>query len=189
VCTRPLQAQTADNSRADYKRQFYVFVSGGVVSGVKLDLDPAIPVPSFNSWQIGGAAEWFQFKGLAIGGELAEAPRVTRAKPITYTYQTRSGAEATNTIAAGGVAFIGSFNVAYHFKGLPAGESFVPFATAGVSMIGREGYGLVEGTNYGGGISLWSSRRGVRLEYRKYVLAESPPGTRFRSLRVGLLLR
>lgn len=185
VCAQLLQAQTADGA-SDYNQQFYLFVSRGAVSGVKIG--PSVPVAPYGSWQIGGGAEWFIFKGLAVGGELAAAPKEVKSKPVTYTYRDFSGNEVTTTYAANGVKGWGSLNLSYHFKGLPATGWLVPFVTAGGTFFARDG--LAEATNYGGGISLWTSRhRGWRLEYRKHVVDEGSFNTRFRSVRVGLILR
>ncbi|MGH9842086.1 MAG: hypothetical protein ACREEM_25310 [Blastocatellia bacterium] len=138
--------------------------------------------------QIGGTAEWFKVKGLAVSAELAVAPKAIKSKPVTFTYRTFSGSEATATRAATGVKGWGSLNVSYHFKELSASSSLAPFVTAGGTIIARDG--LVEGINYGGGISFWKSRhRGLRLEYRKHVVREPFPNPRFRSVRIGLVLR
>jgi len=184
ICVQPIQAQSA--SRPDPDLQFYLFASRGVVSGVKVG--PSIPVEPYDSWHFGGGGEWFKVKGMAVGAELAVSPVERKAKPITYNYRTFNGKEATNTIAASNVLGWGSLNLSYHFRELPTKGKFVPFVTAGVGVIARDG--LAECANYGGGFSIWRNRhRGWRVEYRKQVFDNGNFNPRFRSVRIGLVLR
>lgn len=180
-------AQTA-NSSPDVSRQFYFFVTRGVVSGIEVEVTPHIPVPDYRAWQVGGAVEWFKAKGLAIGAELAGSPIVNRSTPITYTYRTSAGAEATNTVTTSGVRGWLSLNLAYHFKVPLTKGKLVPFLTAGGTILARDGLG--EAGNYGGGVSLWTtSHLGMRLEYRQYILREPFPKPRYQSVRLGFVLR
>src|SRR5262245_9623859 len=153
VFAQPLQAQTAGSS-FDPDKQYSLFVSRGVVSGV--EVGPSLRVAPYGSWQIGGACELFLADGLAVGGELARAIGEVKGNPITYTSRTFNGSEASNTIAANAVQGWGSLNLAYHFKGLSHSDFFVPFVTAGVTIFARDG--LAEAKNFGGGISLWRNR-------------------------------
>lgn len=179
----PSFAQTAS---ADPTRQFYLFVSRGRVSGI--EVGPNVPVPAYPAWHFGGTVEWFKFKGLAVGAELAATARERKGPPVSYTYLSSSGVEKTNTVRARGVDSWGSLNLAYHFKGPLTKGRLSPFVTAGGTILARAGG--IEVGNYGGGLSLWATRHsGVRLEYRKYVLREPFPQPRFRSLRFGLVLR
>lgn len=167
-------------------RQLHFFVSKGEISGI--EIGPRIPVPDYSAWQIGGAAEWFLRKGLAANAELAVSPKINRGTPIRFTYRTPSGTEGTNTIAANGILGWSSFNLAYHFQGPITKGKLVPFVTAGGTLLARGG--IAEAGNFGGGLSLWSnSHLGMRLEYRKYILREPFPEPRFRSMRLGLVLR
>lgn len=184
VFAQTMHAQTAGIS--DPEAQFYLMVSRGTVSGVKVG--PSIPVEPYSSWQFVGGGEWFKFKGLAVGAELAASPVEFSGKPITYNYRKFDGTEATNTVAANGVLGWGSLNLSYHFRELPTKGKFVPFVTAGVGIIARSG--LAECANYGGGFSIWRNRhRGWRVEYRKQVFDNGEFNPRFRSVRIGLMLR
>jgi hypothetical protein len=188
VCSQPLQAQTPSSS-LDHDKQFYLFTSYGHLSGVEVEVVPRIRIPSTDSWQLGGGAEWFvvEGSGLAFGGELAVTPREPKSTPITYTYRTTAGDEASNTFEHGGVRN-GWFklNMSYHFKELSRRKSLVPFVTAGVAVFAFGG--PTEAFNYGGGVSIWRSRRrGWRLEYSKFVVHDE--NTRFRGVSVGLMLR
>lgn len=184
VCVQPIEAQTT--GRPDPDVQFYVFASRGIISGV--EVGPSNPVEPYSSWQVGGGGEWFRFRGLAVGAELAVSPVERKGRPITYNYRTFDGRESTNTIAAAGVLGWGSLNLSYHFRELPANGKFVPFVTAGVGIIARDG--LAESANYGGGFSIWTTRhRGWRVEYRKHFFDNGDFNPNFRSVRVGLVLR
>src|SRR5262245_27115088 len=186
VSAQTLQAQTTNANNTDDNPQFYLFVSRGVVSGI--EIGPKIPVAPLASWNIGGSAEWFKFKGLAVGGEFAKAIRRYESEPVTFTYPNSSGNAPPITQTSKGARGWGSLNLSYHFKGLSDSGRFVPFVTAGLSVLVRTE--PVEAANYGGGVSLWrGAHRGWRLEYRKYVLRENFPAPRFRSLRFGLVLR
>lgn len=181
-----LQAQTTNSSNPDYNKQFYVFVSPGVVSGVRFG--ETIQVAPYKSFQIGGTAELFLRKGLAFGAELAVAPKPIESKPVSLAFRTLSGDEATATYTASGVKGWGSLNLSYHLRGLPVSGKLAPFVTAGGTIFARDG--LAEAFNYGGGISFWKSRhRGWRLEYRKHVVEEGASISRLRSVRIGLVFR
>lgn len=186
VCAHPLQAQTSGSADPDYNKQFYLFASLGALSGAQVG--PNITVPPYKAFQFGGAAELFVFKGLAVGAELAATSKPIASKPITYTYRTFSGSEATVTYPATGVKGWGALTLGYHFKKLSASGRFVPFVMAGSGIFARDG--LAESINYGGGVSLWRSRHhGWRLEYRKHVVQDGGYETRLRSVRIGLVLR
>lgn len=115
-------------------------------------------------------------------------PPPSRSKPVTLTYRTLSGSDATATYAASGVKGWGSLNLYYHFKELSASGRLAPFVTAGGTIFVRDG--LAEAINYGGGISFWKNRhRGWRLEYRKHVVEEGAFISRLRSVRIGLVFR
>jgi hypothetical protein len=81
VCAQSLQAQTTNSVLSNSDIQYYLFVSRGAVSGVKIG--SVSPVPTYNAWHIGGGADWFKFKGLAISGELALTPSEIKSKPVT----------------------------------------------------------------------------------------------------------
>jgi hypothetical protein len=186
VCAQALHAQTAGNNNPDYDRQLYFFVSHGKVSGV--EVGPAIKVAPYNAWQIGAAAEWFKFKGLAVGFELAKTPSKIRSEPVTYTYRRFDGTEETTTTTAQAARGWGSFNLSYHFKGVSPRGKVVPFVTAGAGIFVRSE--PTETVNYGGGLQFWQSRHvGWRVEYRKFLIEEGTFGSRLRSVRVGLVLR
>jgi len=185
VCAQPAQAQTA-TSNPDNNTQFYLFVSHGVISDVRFG--EVTRVDPYRSFQFGGAAELFWRKGLAFGAELAASPKPIKSKPVTLTYRTLSGSEATATYAASGVKGWGSLNLSYHFKELSASGRLAPFVTAGGTIFARDG--LAEAINYGAGISFWKNRhRGWRLEYRKHVVEEGAFISRLRSVRIGLVFR
>lgn len=184
VCFQPMQAQTTGSFDPDM--QFYLLISHGIVSGV--EVGPHLPVEPYSSWQIVGGGEWFKFKGLAVGAELAASPVEVKGKPITYNYRTFDGKEAQNTIAAHGVLGWGSLNLSYHLRELPTHGKFVPFVTAGVGILARDG--LAESANYGGGFSIWRTRhRGWRVEYRRHFFDNGEFSPRFRSVRIGVTLR
>jgi hypothetical protein len=191
ICARPLQAQPASSTNPDYNKQFYLFASLGALSGAPAGSNITVtPYNSFQfkAFQFGGAAELFVLKGLAVGAELAATPTPIASKPITYTYQTFSGSEATATYRVSGVKGWGVLTLGYHFKGLPVSGRFVPFVTAGTGVFVRDGH--TESINYGGGVSLWRSKhRGWRLEYRRHVVGDGGYNTRLRSVRIGLVLR
>lgn len=184
LCAPSLQAQTAGGF--DYNKTLYLFLAPGVVAST--ELGPSVPIASYGSFQIGGAAEGVVFKGLAVGAELAVSPQTIESKPVSYTFRTFEGRDVTAIHKAGGIDGWGSLNLSYHFKGWLADGRLVPFVTAGGTILARDG--LTEATNYGGGISLWRSRhRGWRLEYRKHVIGDGDSNARLRSVRIGLVLR
>jgi hypothetical protein len=187
VCAQPLQAQTPSSS-PDHDKQFYLFASRGQLSGAEVGFDTRIRVPPTSSWQYGGGAEFFVEKGfgLAMGGELACVPGDVKGKPITFTYRTPGGDEASNSVEPEGVKGWLKVNLSYHFKELSSRKILVPFVTAGITVFVRGEPS--QAFNYGGGISIWRGRhRGWRLEYSKFVVQDE--NTRFRSVRIGLMLR
>jgi hypothetical protein len=121
-----------------------------------------------------------------MGMELACVPNEVNGNPITYRYRTIAGAEAINTVQPSGIKGWLTLNMSYHFRELSPRGTWVPFVTGGVGVTAFALNEPEQSHHYGGGIGIWRSRhRAWRVEYSKHVIADA----RFRSVRVGLMLR
>jgi len=95
---------------------------------------------------LGGGAEGFVYRGLAVGAELG------------YTWPSRHMHDGIYMLSA---------NPAYHFKGAGRSRRVVPFVTGGYTGFFREGW--ANGFNYGGGVTWWAADHvGLRFEVRNH---------------------
>ena len=114
-----------------------------------------------------GGGEGFVYRGVSVGGEAG--------------YGWISGSFDN------GVGMF-SLNPAYHFNGRGRSRAFVPFVTAGYSMLFRDTY--VNGVNAGGGATWWpGDHAGLRVEGRLHHFETGPLGVNVFMFRIGLSFR
>ncbi len=143
--------------RGNYRAQGYFFVAPGGATAAG---------STAGTLSLGGGGEWFVYKGLGLGGELA------------YLAPTSSFRDGFGAL---------SVNGSYHFENEAQSRKLVPFITAGYTLGVRSG--TVNLANFGGGVNYWLRERwGLRFEGRDLVNTTGPT-THFWQLRFAVAFR
>jgi hypothetical protein len=168
--TPTLHAQTRSGYQPDFNKQFYLFVSPGVISE---------PDGRVGTLVVGGGGETYLGQRVTAGIEIAESVTHRRFDYALMKKPPRPRGHA---------AWL-TFNGSYHFRRQDSSQRTRPFLTVGCGLSGFDGLGLGEQWNYGAGFNHWRTRHlGVRVEVRRFLHSGDGPG-RFTGLRVGLALR
>ncbi len=100
------------------------------------------------------------------------------------------GGEASLTGASGGGFLESSLKASYHFRPQGATHRVVPFVSGGYTLLGTlTERGGLNGVNFGGGLTYWLGREGVRVEVRDVVLDTGFRTTQYWTARIGLSFR